>query len=177
MALEIVDRALAFWTEDYWRGSAERVPAWRHPRTEASTNPAVTRDAVEEFRREILPRIQDGTLDSKNCEDLIERYGADAREVLALHSEFPESGQSPEGFPYLEAQLRYGIRKEMVLRLEDFFFRRLPLYLCRKDHAEGWIEPLSRVWAEELKKTEAGRQDEGAALRAKITRRDQGFRS
>lgn len=176
MALEIVDKALAYWADDFWRDLAARVPGWHRPRTESSTNPAVTREAVAEFRREIAPAIESGAVDAGACEELIERYGADARHVLALHAEFPESGPSPEGFPYLEAQLRYGIRKEMVLRLEDFYFRRLPLYLCRKDHAEGWIEPLSRVWAEELGKTEAGRQDEGADLRAKITRRDQGYR-
>ena len=176
MALEIVDRALAFWAEDYWRDHADRVPAWHRPHTDISTNPAVTREAVAAFRSEIAPAIRSGQVDAPTVEGLIERYGADAREVLKLHAAHPESGPSQDGFPYLEAQLRYGIRKEMVLRLEDFYFRRLPLYLTRKDHAEEWIEPLSRVWAEELGKTEAGRQDEGADLRAKITRRDQGYR-
>ncbi|MBS1961326.1 MAG: glycerol-3-phosphate dehydrogenase/oxidase [Bdellovibrionales bacterium] len=177
MALEIVDRALAAWAEDFWRGNADPVPGWHQPRTEVSTNPAVTADAVARFRAEIAPAIRAGKVDPNALEELIERYGADAREVLALHAEYPESGPSPLGFPYLEAQLRYGIRREMVLRLEDFYFRRLPLYLCRKDHGEEWIEPLSRVWAEELGRTEAGRQDEGASLRAKLTRRDQGYRS
>jgi glycerol-3-phosphate dehydrogenase len=176
MALEIVDQALEFWAEDYWRDRADRVPGWYHSRTDSSTNPAVTREAVDAFRREIAPAVQSGRIDASDLEALIERYGADAGEVLDLHAEYPESGPSPEGFPYLEAQLRYGIRREMVLRLEDFYFRRLPLYLCRKDHAEDWVEPLSRVWAEELGKTEAGRQDEGASLRARIMRRDQGFR-
>ena len=176
MALEIVDRALEYWREDFWADEADRVPAWRRPRTEISTNPAVTREAVAAFRVEIEPAIRAGKVDRITCEELIERYGADARAVLDLHAEFPESGPSPEGFPYLEAQLRHGIRTEMVLRLEDFYFRRLPLYLCRKDHAEGWIEPLSRVWADELGKTESERQTEGSDLRAKIKRRDQGYR-
>jgi glycerol-3-phosphate dehydrogenase len=176
MAIEIVDKALAFWTEDFWRDHADRLPPWHQARTETSTNPAVSNEAVSEFRAEIAPAVKSGKVDATTLEELIERYGADARDILELHEKYPESGPSPEGFPYLEAQLRHGIRKEMVLRLEDFYFRRLPLYLCRKDHAEEWIEPLSRVWADELGKTEAGRQDEGSSMRAAITRRDQGFR-
>ncbi len=176
MALEIVDQALAFWTEDFWRDHADRLPPWHQARTETSTNPAVTGEAVSAFRAETASAVKSGKVDPVTLEELIERYGADARDILELHEKYPESGPSPEGFPYLEAQLRHGIRKEMVLRLEDFYFRRLPLYLCRKDHAEEWIEPLSRVWADELGKTEAGRQDEGSSLRAAITRRDQGYR-
>jgi glycerol-3-phosphate dehydrogenase len=176
MALEIVDRSLAAWSEDYWKGHAVRLPPWHQSRTETSTNSAVTREAVAAFRKEIAPEIRAGAVDPITLEELIERYGADAREVLALHSEFPESCASPDGFPYLEAQLRYCIRKELVLRLEDFYFRRLPLYLCRKDHAEGWIEPLSRVWAKELAKTEAGREAEVASLFEKIAQREKGYR-
>ncbi len=175
MALEIVDKALAHWADDYWRELADRVPAWRRPRTDTSTNPAVTREAVAAFRETIAPAIRAGNVDRTALEELVERYGADAREVLELHALYPESGPSPEGFPYLEAQLRHGIRKEMVLRLEDFYFRRIPLYLCRKDHAESWIEPLSKVWADELGKAEAARLDECAELRAKIARRDRGY--
>ena len=176
MALEIVDRALAYWSDDFWKGSADRVPGWHQARTEVSTNPAVTRESVAAFRDEIASEIKSGKADEKICEELIERYGADARAVLALHTEFPESGPSPEGFPYLEAQLRHGIRKEMVLHLDDFYFRRLPLFLCRKDHGDPWIEPLSRVWAEELRKSEPERVAEVAALRAKMSRREQGYR-
>jgi glycerol-3-phosphate dehydrogenase len=55
----------------------------------------------------------------------------------------------PEGFPYLEAQLRFSIRTQMVYHLEDFYLRRTALYASRKDHGLPWAERLSTVWAEE----------------------------
>ncbi|MEK6705140.1 MAG: glycerol-3-phosphate dehydrogenase/oxidase [Bdellovibrionota bacterium] len=54
------------------------------------------------------------------------------------------------GFPQLEAQLRYSVRNEMVMHLEDFYFRRVPLYLARADHGVPWAERLAYVLADEL---------------------------
>jgi glycerol-3-phosphate dehydrogenase len=187
MALEIVDCALETWTEDYWKGIAPRVPAWYQPKTDTPVNSAVTKEAVSEFLREPLGRQQvEGASPPKNYRlmipDLVERYGADAREILGIESERPESQPSPEGFPYLEAQLRHAMRKELVLSLEDFYFRRLPLYLGRKDHADPWIEALAKVWAEELASmglplSETAPAYEARALRETIARRDLGYRS
>lgn len=181
MAEEIVDCALAEWTEDYWKEIAPRVARYLRPRTMENMNPAVTRGALADFRGEfrgaglVAGRGLGLKLTDQSIEDLIERYGAEARSVLEIAAVHPETLASPEGFPYLEAQLRYAIRKEMVLHLDDFYFRRLPLYLGRKDHAEGWIETLARVWASELGKTDAERTSEITDLRAKIARRNEGF--
>ena len=56
----------------------------------------------------------------------------------------------PEKFPFIESQLRYAIRTAMVIHMEDFYLRRIPLYLARKDHGLPWAPSLSQVWAEEL---------------------------
>jgi glycerol-3-phosphate dehydrogenase len=183
MALEIVDCALEAWTEDYWKGNAARVPPWRQSRTHTPTNEAVTEKAVSAF----LAKPLEGQIGlpkdfRKAIPDLVERYGADARAILTIESAEPESQPSPDGFPFLEAQLRHAMRKELVLGLEDFFFRRLPLYLGRKDHADPWIDALARVWAEELGRMgvalpEAAAAHESRLLREKIARRDRGFRA
>lgn len=173
MALEIVDKALSYWTEDFWKDRAPRVPAWLNSKTDAPVNPAVTKEAVYEFMGTLDPSAHQ---DAPLLRSLIERYGADARTILEIHEKYPESIASPEGFPYLEAQLRHAIHKEYVLGLDDFYFRRLPLYLCRKDHAEPWLEPLSKIWAVELGKSEAERLSEVEKVREKIAKCDQGFR-
>ena len=97
------------------------------------------------------------------------RYGAEALDILKLHEDHKSGNEEfqqrlrsvegeaegdPDGFPFLAAQLRFAIRQGMVLRLEDFYFRRVPLYLARADHGLPWAEGLSKVWAEELGKTE-----------------------
>lgn len=90
--------------------------------------------------------------------ELIKRYGKDgAKEIMKIHSESVANDNrqyqlqaDPEGFPFLAAQLRYSIRMELVMKLEDFYFRRLPLYLARSDHGMPWGEILSKVWAEEF---------------------------
>lgn len=174
MALEIVDKALSYWTEDFWKERAPRVPAWLNSKTKTPVNPAVTREAVSEFLDSVERSASQESRDL--LRSLVERYGADARSILEIHEKYPESIASPEGFPYLEAQLRHAIHKEYVLGLDDFYFRRLPLYLCRKDHAEPWLEPLSKIWASELGKSEVERTAEVAKVRTQIARCDQGFR-
>jgi glycerol-3-phosphate dehydrogenase len=181
MALEIVNKALAAWTEDAWKGRAPRVPRWRSPRTDGPVNPAVTKEAVAAFLRTPI-RAENLPADYRQAvPDLVERYGADAAGILQLECEHPETAASPEGFPYLEAQLRHAMREELVLRLEDFFFRRLPLYLARKDHGDPWIDRLAGIRAEELRRMGAKVDPaeparEAKVLREKIARRDQGYR-
>lgn len=177
MALEIADRALQEWDADFWSERAPRVPRWKQPRTDTPVNLAVSTEAVAEFREELEEAKRQGLPASEAAlvEALVQRYGADARVILEIHAQYPESGESPDGFPYLEAQLRYAIRKEMVLSLEDFYFRRIPLYLGRKDHADRWISSLSQVWALELGKNEDERATEVTSLREKIRKRDAGY--
>ncbi|MBI3535351.1 MAG: hypothetical protein HY072_07685 [Deltaproteobacteria bacterium] len=38
----------------------------------------------------------------------------------------------------------------MVVHLEDFYFRRLPLFLAQKDHGLSWAHDLGSVWGQEL---------------------------
>jgi glycerol-3-phosphate dehydrogenase len=87
-------------------------------------------------------------------EKLFERYGADALEIHRIHEADCDSGVvDPEGFPLLEAQFRYAVRHQMVLRVEDFVRRRQPLHLCRQDHGAPWIPLLEKALASELART------------------------
>ncbi|MBC7384766.1 MAG: glycerol-3-phosphate dehydrogenase/oxidase [Cryobacterium sp.] len=179
MALEIVDHALESWREDFWQDRAARVPAWHQAQTEGPMSSAVTREAIDGFRAEVeeARRLGLGAAEVASINALIERYGADARTVLELHAQFSESRPSPAGLPYLESQLRYAIRFEMVLGLDDFYFRRLPLYLGRQDHARDWIPSLSRVWAEERGFAEPERVRAVEKLERQILARDSGHRT
>jgi glycerol-3-phosphate dehydrogenase len=60
----------------------------------------------------------------------------------------------------------------MVLHLEDFYFRRIPLFAARADHGLPWAEELARVWAEERHETEEHAQDELKRLREECAKRE-----
>lgn len=160
---EVVDFALKEWGRAHGVGETPHVVS-RHGRskTRIPMNPYAVPAAMEAARRT-----------TRSPHELIERYGAEASRVMELAQESvnPSRRPSPAGFPELSAQLRHAIRTEMVMHLEDFFVRRIPLELAREDHGMPWAEELGRVWAEErgLGASEAAREIE--QLRAEIARR------
>lgn len=83
---------------------------------------------------------------------ILEEYGDESLEVFRIHqSKTSQSAREwPEAFPMLGTQLRYHIRHSMTLHLNDFYFRRVPLYFARSDHGKPWAEALANIWAEEL---------------------------
>jgi glycerol-3-phosphate dehydrogenase len=86
-------------------------------------------------------------------EKLYDRYGADALEIYRIHLESCDhTVESPDGFPMIEAQFRYSVRKQMVTRVEDFIRRRQPVHLCRQDHGGPWIPLLEKALADEMAK-------------------------
>ncbi len=103
--------------------------------------------------------------------ELFERYGADALEILKIAASAPAQQADPDGFPCLEAQLRFSMRSGMVMHLEDFYFRRMPLYSCRADHGVPWCERLAQIWAEERGLDAAAAGLERQRLMDEISRR------
>ena len=57
------------------------------------------------------------------------------------------------------------------MHLEDFYLRRLPLFLSRTDHGLPWAEKLAQVWAEEMGAGETEASAEIDRLRAEIEKR------
>ncbi len=181
MGEEIVDFALKEWKSDWRSGQlSEPLPSRLRPTQTRRTamNPAALPEAIEQMR---LIAAQHGI---QVPPELVRRYGALALEVLELEQQAraaaPAAGSSPpdawaadspEGFPALLAQLRFAIRHEMVVRLEDFYLRRIPLFLARKDHGLPWAEALAQVWAEERGLSPATVAQELASLQAECARR------
>jgi glycerol-3-phosphate dehydrogenase len=191
MAEEIVDFTLREWRRELKRaGKAKSVDtaralashgvppypaALRDSRTKAPVNPRATADAVRRCRSDALARNQ------PIPEELLSRYGADALCVVEAHARPAGAGSpqlvgdgapaDPAGFPMLAAQLRHAIRSELVMHLEDFYLRRVPLYASRADHGLPWAEELARVWAEERGLPESAIAPELARLKAEVERR------
>lgn len=150
MGEEIVDAVLSSWREDVRLGRADGMPSpLLAAKTESPVNPKALASAVA------MAQARAKAAGLEIPKELFERYGAEAMDVVEIQSSSPlasirRAGVSdPEGFPLLEAQLRYNLRTGMVLHLEDFYFRRVPLYAARADHGAPWVDSLARVWAEE----------------------------
>ncbi len=149
MAQEIVDFTLKNWKRDARKGKADPLPPGiGYSNTKNPINMRITAPAVEECLAECDRRGW------KIPESLLVHYGAEVLDLFEMDKTSGasidlESKSDPEGFPLLESQLRFAIRKQMVIHLKDFYFRRVPLYLSRKDHGAPWAERLAQIWGEE----------------------------
>jgi glycerol-3-phosphate dehydrogenase len=160
MGAEIVDVAIQHWSDAPTR---HRRASTREP-----INARMTFDALDLVRKKF-----------KGMNDvpfkLIERYGAEVEQLLELFDHSADQC-SLEGFPYLEAQLRFAVKYGMAMHLEDFYFRRVPLHLARVDGGRPWASQLAEVLADargvpESLKAEFCRA-ELARLDQEIARRD-----
>lgn len=181
MAKEIVNFVISSWRADARQGRCDRVPkSLGRSRTALPVNPKAVSDVIQEAKRSSESR------GIRIPNHLFERYGAEAVDVAALQSanasvKITGAGASvskalvsmpdPDGFPFVEAQLRYSIRNGMVVRLEDFYLRRIPLFAARADHGLPWAERLSQVWAEERELPASAAAVELERLKAEIAKR------
>ncbi len=167
MAEEIVD-----FTLKQWRLDATKAPQVGAP-------PKLSRPETRKplHSSEAIGRTGQSTASSwavpRELQDL---YGVEAEEIVKIHQESTQKEglrplADPEGFPCLEAQLRFAIRTQMVLHLEDFYLRRTALFASRKDHGLPWAERLSKVWAQELGRSESEAWAEKGRLEKEIQNR------
>src|SRR4029077_20875664 len=76
--------------------------------------------------------------------DLAERYGAYAREVVALQSERPELADPIiEGLPYTYAEVVYAVTHEMARTVDDVLSRRTRARLLARDASAAAAERVA----------------------------------
>lgn len=151
MAKEIVDFAMKGWK-------------LKQSRTESPVNPQATPKAMKESR--FIAKKQKLNVPA----ELFDRYAGEALEVVEWGKGVKL--EDPSGFPLLAGQLCHAIRTEMVLHLEDFYLRRVPLFLARKDHGLPWAEGLSKVWAKEMGLGDGEALAEVERLKREVEKRD-----
>jgi len=162
MAEEIIEFALAQWALDAKAGLAEPVP----PTTPADTRDPINPDTLPERILETARALGPGY-----PEVFVGRYGAEARRIVEIaEKEGSEKNlpAAPDGFPVLGAQLLHAIRTGMVIRLEDFYLRRVPLFLARRDHGLPWLDGLAGLWANETGQPAGAAEAEAEAVRVRF---------
>ena len=68
---------------------------------------------------------------------LVDRYGTEAPEVLALGRELDLVRPLADGFPFLEAEVAWAVDRELAMSLDDLLARRLRLVQELRDRGEG----------------------------------------
>jgi glycerol-3-phosphate dehydrogenase len=169
MAEQVVDFALKTWKQEAGLGRFEALPSRVGAvRTRVPVNPDSLPLPAAQAKQELAAQ------GVELPPEIVERFGGEALMLAKIRDELEatELQGDPEGFPWLSAQLIYGIRQGMVLHLADFYFRRTPLFLARADHGLPWAERLSRLWAGELGASESERSQELENLRREIRERE-----
>ncbi|WP_370592469.1 FAD-dependent oxidoreductase [Rothia sp. ZJ1223] len=100
---------------------------------------------------------------------LLERYGAEIHDLLALIKENPELGKPLEHAPqFLRADVVFGVRYEGALHLEDILIRRVRLDLEQRDRGLTSAEEIIALMSEELGWDAATEQHELDTYRARV---------
>lgn len=142
MAGEIVDLAIQLWKEDLKAKPTLYFPAHLSgPQVAKALNPEISISSLKAAKLEAERKKLEIP------EEVLLRYGLQA-------VEWAEAGQKSKndlgpGFAYLEERFQYSLEHEMVLHLEDFYFRRSSLFMARKDHGLPMAERLGKLLEKE----------------------------
>ena len=165
MAVEVVDHALASWKKNARLGKISPPPVCGPSQTKTPINPHVSEASVGQVAHQI----------GADKKPLLDRYGAAVEAILEIdRQERVGIGRTakadPDGFPLIRAQLIHTMRTEMVMHLEDFYLRRLPVVHSRGDHGLPWAEELAQIWARERNLPSGAAASELERLKATVAR-------
>ena len=109
------------------------------------------------WRQEVERLAASSALDTAAVEHLVRTYGSRAEAIVTLAAQEPGAARRlcPH-LPHLEAEVRFALREEMALQLEDWYYRRsrTAYHPC---HGHEALERVAALYAAELGWTEAER--------------------
>lgn len=158
MAAQTVDEVLRHFPIE------ERV-RYAVSRTLEPLNPLASEALLERARRE---NAEWGSLPSHLTQRLADRHGLEGERILsrARRELPPPSGDAEEWLWCAEAL--HAVESTMCLHLEDFFLRRSPLVLSRRDHGSPYVQAIAEVMGARLGWSVSRRQDEINALQKRL---------
>ncbi|MDI6873670.1 FAD-dependent oxidoreductase [Candidatus Solincola sp.] len=141
MAEELVDLAV--------RRLEERHGIRGIPRCTTRNAPVFGKDGRDFSRR--LERLAREVRLEDNVIHRLQLLGTGALRVLGIMAEDPSlSRRLGEGLPYIEAQVVYSAREEMVINLEDFMVRRSLIFYEDREQGLGCAERVAELLGREL---------------------------
>jgi glycerol-3-phosphate dehydrogenase len=134
MAEDIVGAVLA-------RMPFDQKMKWRAANTKTYLNPKATPEKMKRMRAQV-ERISEHYMVSEACvEQLIARRGEEAHDVLATMRLFPDHS---EELAMWKAEVKFCFDQEMCFSLDDFYWRRAPLFLTKKDNGLSLLIELAQ---------------------------------
>jgi glycerol-3-phosphate dehydrogenase len=95
-------------------------------------------------------------LETESVNHLIENYGDQAEYVYGLiENDSKLSAKIHPNYPYIVAEVKYGIQIGMVTKIRDFFARRIRMEIMNWDATNESIESVSSVFQNEMGWTDA----------------------
>lgn len=134
MAEQIVDATLHFF-------SIEDKVRFKKSDTSRPLNSMTSSDAFQQAQ--VLARFwgQETGRDLHDMELLADRYGLEAEVILNKYS---------ENSSYWQLEAAQAIDNTMCLHLQDFYCRRVPLFLADRNHGVQFLEEVSSIFQEKL---------------------------
>ena len=131
MAEEVVHHALSFF-------SIEDRARFSHSFSKAPLNPAITEDSYP-LRQEALDWLSQRVCDkSEDVSQFVDRFG---HESMDFWKTFGEKGDT-----IAKIEAKVAVETTSCRNLDDFFRRRVPWFLARKDHGLSEVDAVAKVF-------------------------------
>ncbi|MFN7455517.1 MAG: glycerol-3-phosphate dehydrogenase/oxidase [Pseudobdellovibrionaceae bacterium] len=144
MAQQVVEEALQFF-------SIEERARWQRAPTASPLNPLVTVDTVAESALLVEDLKVSTQLSPEEARLLVDRHGLEAQKLVKEYG---------TDLSYWELEAAHAIHSTMCLHVEDFYRRRVPLFLATQDHGLTQFDQVCRVFAEHLPQLFKSESDE-----------------
>lgn len=144
--------------------SIEDRARFAHSRTLEPLNPLITEAWFERALRE---HTQWADVPLAVSRRLAERHGLEGELILQRARKMLPGPMSQVGWIWA-AEALHAVDNTMCLHLQDFFLRRTPLVLARKDHGLSFVNLIADVMGERLGWTSAHRDEEINALQKQL---------
>ncbi len=109
--------------------------------SERALNPWTDWESYQSAKNQVLHRAEEFGRAPECVQQLIDRYGLEAVEILKT---------APAEYSYWQIEALQAIQTTQCLNLIDFYTRRVHLFLAERDHGLGLIEEISSVFCEHL---------------------------
>ncbi|MCE3009577.1 MAG: glycerol-3-phosphate dehydrogenase/oxidase [Proteobacteria bacterium] len=134
MAQQVVEKALQFF-------SIEERAQWQRAATASPLNPLVTVETFADSTHLVEDLCSQTRLSAAEARLLVDRHGLEAHHLVKEYG---------HDLSYWEFEAAHAIHSTMCLHVEDFYRRRVPLFLATKDHGLSQFNEVCRVFAENL---------------------------
>ena len=129
----------------------------------SKTKQPINPDAQGEGRVEEL--AQEFNIPLSEIKELVNRHGGETHSLLKKWL-VPQTSMKPSLF----VEIHHAINNMMCLNLEDFYLRRMPLFVSQKDHGWEYVEEVACIFSDYFHWDSRQRQEQINSLKETISR-------